>query len=177
MGISNIITKEQDFNYFNKKLAKGKNLKLIFRLTRDGSESGTFHDMCDHIKNTITLVMSEEGNIFGGFASIPWTSELGYKKDEKAYLFSLAQQSIYNVVDKDKAVYHSPHCLSSFGEDDLLIYNGCDEIRGSYSEFGNSYKLSEGIQKDSKEAHKFLAGRKDFKVKEIEVFKFDGFFD
>ena len=95
MGVSNIITVEEDFNFFNKKLAKGKNLKLIFRMTRDGSESGTFHNMCDHIKNTITLVMSEDGNIFGGFASIPWTSELGYKKDEKAYLFSLAQQSMY----------------------------------------------------------------------------------
>ena len=92
LGISNIITSEEDFNYFNKKLAKGKSLKLIFRLTRDGSESGTFHDMCDHIKNTITLIMSEDGNIFGGYASVPWTSELGYKKDDKAYLFSLAQQ-------------------------------------------------------------------------------------
>ena len=145
MGISNIITSEEVFNFFNKKLAKGKNLKLIFRLTRDGGEAGTFHDMCDHIKNTITLIMSEDGKIFGGYASIPWTSELGYKLDEKAYLFSLDQQSIYSVVEKENAVYHSPHCLSSFGKDDLLIYNGCDEIRGSYSEFGSSYKLPEGI--------------------------------
>lgn len=145
MGISNIITSEEVFNFFNKKLAKGKNLKLIFRLTRDGGEAGTFHDMCDHIKNTITLIMSEDGKIFGGYASIPWTSELGYKLDEKAYLFSLDQQSIYSVVEKENAVYHSPHCLSSFGKDDLLIYNGCDEIRGSYSEFGSSYKLPDGI--------------------------------
>lgn len=50
---------------------KGK-WRLVFRASRDGFESETFHSKCDNLGPTVTIVKS--GNfIFGGFTDVSWT--------------------------------------------------------------------------------------------------------
>ena len=45
---------------------------LLFRASRDGFESETFHSKCDNLGPTVTVVKS--GNsIFGGFTDVSWT--------------------------------------------------------------------------------------------------------
>jgi hypothetical protein len=47
-------------------------LQLIFKGSRDGFKSGDFHRMCKEKPNTLSVVESEHGSIFGGFASLAW---------------------------------------------------------------------------------------------------------
>ena len=47
---------------------------LLFRASRDGFETQTFHPKCDNKGPTITIVKSG-GNIFGGFTEISWNSK------------------------------------------------------------------------------------------------------
>ena len=67
-----------------------KKMELIYRGTRDGSESKTFHNKCDNQGPTIILCKNEKDNIFGGYASISWTSDNGnYHAANGSFLFTL----------------------------------------------------------------------------------------
>ncbi len=74
-----------------------RNLKfsLIYRASDDGFGVVDFHEKCDNVSNTLTLIESEESNIFGGFVRVEWDSAYsGYKSDPCAFIFSL--------INKDK---------------------------------------------------------------------------
>ena len=70
-------------------------MELIYRGTRDGMTSSVFHNKCDNKGETITLIKNEKGNIFGGYASISWTSANGlWYSAPASFLFTLS--NIYN---------------------------------------------------------------------------------
>ena len=46
--------------------------RLLFRASRDGFGSQTFHSKCDNKGPTITVVAESGSNIFGGFIEISW---------------------------------------------------------------------------------------------------------
>ena len=71
-----------------------KSMKLLYRGTRDGMTSKDFHDKCDNKGKTICLFLNDKGNIFGGYSSIPWTSDGGDKTANDCFLFTLT--NIYN---------------------------------------------------------------------------------
>lgn len=52
-----------------------------------------FHQLCDNKGPTLTVVKSCVGNIFGGYASISWTTITKYHSDPKSFLFSLTDQT------------------------------------------------------------------------------------
>ena len=69
----------------------GQSFKLLYRASRDGFDPKDFHSKCDNYPNTITIIQSMPGYIFGGYTQVCWTST-PYDKccyDEKAFLFSL----------------------------------------------------------------------------------------
>ena len=49
--------------------------RLLFRASRDGFATETFHSKCDNKGPTVTIVKSGN-NIFGGFTEISWDSKL-----------------------------------------------------------------------------------------------------
>ena len=70
-------------------------MKLLFRGNRDGMNTKSFHSKYDNKGETIILIENNKGNIFGGYASIPWTSYTGsYFSAPKSFIFSLT--NIYN---------------------------------------------------------------------------------
>ena len=87
---------ETQFN--NKKFKylypKFKYTKLLYCSKRDGLTAKVFHDKCDGISNTITIVHSEYNHVFGGFTKIPWSSPNRRQefKDASAFLFLLRSQ-------------------------------------------------------------------------------------
>jgi hypothetical protein len=40
---------------------------LIYRASQDGFEAANFHSKCDNKPNTLVIIKSENGNIFGGY--------------------------------------------------------------------------------------------------------------
>ena len=63
--------------------------RLLYRASVDGYASVVFHQKCDNTPNTLTVIKSENGYVFGGFTPLTWDGCSGDKKDHKTFLFSL----------------------------------------------------------------------------------------
>ena len=91
---SKILIKTEELKFIenayknNDKLLKNKIFKpmLLYRATEDGDSSDVFHSKCNYVKNTLTLVKTDKGLIFGGYTTQTWDSS-GYKKDDRALFF------------------------------------------------------------------------------------------
>ena len=46
--------------------------ELLYRLSRNGNEYKTFHDLCDNKGNTLLIVKLSDGHILGGFTTQNW---------------------------------------------------------------------------------------------------------
>ena len=95
ISLDSLILKEKK-NFFEEisKWCNCKKFELLFRGSRDGMISSEFHKRCDNMGPTLSLIKNEKGHIFGGYASISWTSEGNNKNDPQAFLFTLT--NIYN---------------------------------------------------------------------------------
>ena len=174
---SNILNESKRLIEFKKKLdewTESKSMELIFRGTRDGLSNSAFHNKCDNKGETITLIKNENGDIFGGYASISWTSGNGkYHSAPESFLFTLVNS--YNTEptkfpskNDEKEVYHNSGNGPIFGAGyDLGVY-GDIQNKGGWSYFPNTYEdvLGKGKLIFSNDSNKG-----SFKIKEIEVFK------
>ena len=174
---SNILNESKRENEYINKLYEWtgcKRMELIYRGTRDGMTSSAFHNKCDNKGESITLIKNEKGNIFGGYASISWTSanDIFYSAPE-SFLFTL--NNIYNTEStkfpskNDKCeVEHYSNYGPIFGVgQDLGVY---DDIlnKGGWSSFPNTYQ---DILGKGKSIFTGNSQNSYFKIKEIEVFK------
>ena len=66
-------------------------LSLLWRGSRDRFEARTFHRLCDGRANTLTVIKSTTGYIFGALTSVAWTSPSAGTRvsDDKAFMFTL----------------------------------------------------------------------------------------
>ena len=154
-----------------------KNMELLYRGTRDGSESKSFHNKCDNQGPTIFLCKNEKGNVFGGYASISWTSDKKFHNANGSFLFTLTNihgiaPSKYANINPNKnnfAVYHGSDRGPAFGNyHDLKIDDNYLNNSNSYSYIGDTYQdiLGKGGSIFSGDINNNC-----FKVKELEVFK------
>ena len=129
---------------FLKKLnewCKYKEIELIFRGSRDGKD---FHKKCDNKGETITLIKNEKGNIFGGYASIPWTSDNSFHSASDSFLFALAnihgtEPTKFQSKNDQREVCHIPSYGPVFGDGhDLGMYKNFK--KGGWSGFPNTYQ-------------------------------------
>lgn len=66
-----------------------KNWQLCYQGTRDGFSASDFHAKCNNKGETVTVIKSTGGWIFGGYTPIDWTSRGGYAFDSRTFLFTL----------------------------------------------------------------------------------------
>ena len=159
-----------------KEWIKFNKLELLYRATRDGSNSKIFHNKCDNQGPTICLCKNEKGNIFGGYSSISLTSpkEGVYKRANNCFLFSLKniKKQIpikFQNINAEKAVYHCINNGPTFGNGhDLKICSNFLKNKDSYANIGNSY---EDKNKDGNVIFSDDINTSYFTLKELEVFK------
>ena len=96
-----------------------------------------------------------------------------WKKDDKAFVFSLTHKSKHDLnANKQQAVDHGKDYLVAFGGGhDFRLSDGCNINNESYCNFGYTYALPEGIFFNTDEAKSYLGGAYQFKVLEIEAYK------
>jgi hypothetical protein len=150
-----------------------KKWKLLYRGSDDGFGASNFHKKCDGIANTVTIILSTTGCIFGGFTPIAWESNGGYKPD------SANQSFVFRIKDTRqseprKFPLSNPscaiHCYQSWGPTfgngrDIAVVDCCNQNSSSYTNLGVSYANDTEI--DGKQV---FTGEFRFTVKEIEVF-------
>ena len=72
------------------------NFRMLYRASDNNFTSESFHKYCDNHADTITIIKSNYGNIFGGYTSIKWSSpsvndvNLSVTTfDDKSFLFTI----------------------------------------------------------------------------------------
>ena len=177
--VDSLILKDtQRANEFLKKIYEfngNKKIELIYRGTRDGMNSNSFHNKCDNKGPTIILYKNDKDHIFGAYASIPWTNSGEWKSATGSYLFTLT--NMHNTAPtklphsgKESAysVYHHFENGPSFGSGRDISIAGDFTLGDSYANFPYTYvdNIGRGFSTFSRD----LKSNR-FKLKEIEVFK------
>ena len=146
---------------------------LLYRASVNGFGASAFHSLCDGAQQTITIIKSTNGYIFGGYANLPWQSTAGtYGNDPDAFLFSLVNYLNTSVLIKTSGpfVIYSLHFYSaygpSFGANDLTIADQSNTNINSISDLIQSYPYS---------VRSLLTGGVNFKTTEIEVYQSNTF--
>jgi hypothetical protein len=151
-----------------------KKWKLLYRGSRDGFRVSNFHAKCDGQSNTLTLIETTKGFIFGGFTPLVWDSTTNnYKPDssQKSFLFTLKnarniEPRKFKLSSGSNAIYcHSSYGLTFGGNHDLTVADSCNANTNSYTNLGHAYVNDTGITGTA-----VFTGEQYFTVKEIEVF-------
>ena len=134
--------------------------ELKYRLSRDGSDFDTFHNLCDGISPNLILIQSENNCRFGGFTYQSWEKKDLQKKDNESFLFSLDYNKKYPQKHKD---YNAIYCYSSKGP---WFYGG------DIGFYGNNMTQCESRRNGNYLDGKGLANnqQENFNVIEVEFF-------
>ena len=150
--------------------------QLLYQASVHGYKAKNFHSKCDNQPNTLTIIKSHKGNIFGGFVAAKWKSGISWESCPQAYIFSL--------VNKNKSSFKTPinvyrpfeaiHCHFDNGPcfgvgQDIHIVDRCD-LGGNFCNFSSTYPHKDYFFK-TPEATCILAGAENFKVVELEVYR------
>lgn len=154
--------------------------KLLYSGQLDGFRANDFHSRCDSKSPTLTIIISENGNIFGGFTRGSWGRNYETIKDE-TFIFSLKNQfskAAKFVSKKEKKdigkIKCEPNAGPIFGEEEIYI---CDEANleekcKSLLETWNSVFDTKNISDLKEDEARFLmiAGFEKFKLPKSKFF-------
>ncbi len=169
---SKILTKKEEFEFIEKaykndnEIAKNKDFKpkLLYRATRDGDSASIFHNKCDKISGTMTLVKTKKGYIFGGCTDATWDGS-GYKKDDKAICFSIDLNKVYKSKKTNSSIYCGSNYGPVFGDYFFCIYDKC---------FTDGGLINDGLNErydNQQKKNEINFGNGKFTVGEVEVFE------
>lgn len=150
--------------------------KLVYQATRDGFSAADFHSKCDKHQNTLVIVESTNGNVFGGYTEQNWSGEGIKKIDPNSFTFSIFSQELRRRIpvfmennNTDYAIYCSPQYGPVFGDlTDLVICSDSNNNKLSYSDMGKSFTHPKYVY-GSDEAKSFMADATHFATNEIIV--------
>ena len=112
----------------NRKLMNLNDPILIFRASEHGFMESAFHKACDGHPNTITIIKSNYGNIFGGYTNIPWQYKTDQLRDKgESFLFLLYSNNRNYTGQCPRVWKHSKYCeISPAGHAGPAFGYGCD---------------------------------------------------
>ena len=159
---SNIIEDQSKFDFikerllkvnFNNKPIKKLYFELIYRAKKHGGYANIFHSRCDPYHNTLSIIKTQAGLIFGGFTTQSWEGKNFDKEDENAFCFSLDKHKIYNIVRGKKAIYASPdngpsfqNCIFQVDEKFFENGGGCDYDIKHYDNIDEELEINGGSE-------------------------------
>jgi hypothetical protein len=162
------------------KTTQSSNATLLYRATQDGFTAQAFHSKCDYKKNTLVIIRTNLDYVFGGYTSVEWTSNDTYEIDPSAFIFSMRKCQVtdfkkFNIKPScvSNAIYSSGVCSVIFGSGhDIKINENSNTNTESFTNFGGTYQLPEGLVYDDNDAKNYLAGNYNgWLTTEIEVYQ------
>ena len=161
-----IIDNNMDYNKMLKAwINPFKNIKceLLYRLSRDGDQISTFHNLCDNKGPTLTLYEIEDGNKIGFYSPLSWDNHSKFKSDMETFMFNLTKFQKYKKTTNECSIYcyndHGPWTKGFGCNVESLKKLSVIKVISSY--FNNSINILPGIS----------SGWKVYTVKELEVYK------
>ena len=168
---SKILKSEEEFSFINSLFQNKCSFKLLYQATRDGSYPNDFHEKCDNISPTITLIQTDDNHKFGGYISKDRQygniNQVGIK-DKNAFIFSINKKSIYKIKSENTITFTYS---SVRGPDFTGSLGFCHNVdSGNIFESKNSYEAETIPDYNSFNKYEF-SGKNNFKAIEVEVFK------
>ena len=155
-------------NWINEKNEKNinKEIKLIYKATKDGDSASKYHEICDNKNPLITLIKTKKNRRFGHYMEQKVNpNNSTYTQDEKAFLFSLDNLKKFDVKKPEHAMYFHKSYGPCFGygcdiylKDKFLTRNDNVENNAKYYAYD--------VQNDTE-----LTGESRFGVEEVEVYQ------
>ena len=145
--------------FFNKKIKK---YNLLYLASTDGYDTKYFHEKCDGKSFTVTIVITKENKIFGGFTELEWDQSGEYKEGNKGFIFSITNNKIY--YNKN---YYYIYNKNDYGPS--FKYNGFD-IQSNY---GHDWTKISSSYFDVSEEEYALAGELYFSIKDYAVYQIE----
>ncbi len=108
-------------------------VKLLYRASDHGFCVKKFHEKCDGISNTLTVVRTEFDKKIGGFTPLKWSSPDGHTADnsKESFIFSLSNNDKFTLQKPEYAICNSKNYGPTFGGGcDLYV---CDKANSSNS--------------------------------------------
>ena len=151
---------------------------LLYRGTRDGFDLVDYTEKVKFLINTLTIIKTTNGNIFGGFNNK--NNMCCFVFNPKSFLFSLINKENKPFISTNQGANNSQSCpfpmfFSKYCEpyDDckheIVISANSNTNTNSSCNFGNSFKHSD-YPHGSEREKSILAGYHKFQTVEIEVF-------
>ena len=141
----------------NKKI----DFKLLFRMSRDGSNCSDFHRLCDNKGETLLLFKTTKNYIFGAYTPLNWTSpssgEVNDPNDNLTFLFSLNKMKKYTKISGNTS-----RSQKRFGP---LLGDGTDI--GIYDNMNKGWSNNGSFLKECE----LTNGEGNFDLSEIEIFQ------
>ena len=140
--------------------------KLIYRATEDGDTAKNFHENCDGIFGTLTIIKTRGGWVFGGYTTTSWDSdEQNEKKDLDSFVFSVNLEKIYYATEKeDYSIYcdknKGPCFIGMFSIEKNIL-----DMKSFISPWNVQCYEGETLTGE------INGGKMDFYVEELEVFQ------
>ena len=173
---SNIIKTKSQFELIynrlnNQGIFKNNNPKfnLVYRASRDGDDPKDYNNKCQGQKNTVCIIETKKGCIFGGYTeTVMDFYKSGNVKDPNAFVFSIDKMKIYENLKRDNyAVDHSMNWGPIFRNDAFAVW---DKKFFSYDKHTVGTISSSNFGKMDSD-YEINNGENYFSIKELEVFE------
>ena len=147
-------------------------LKLLYRATKENDTSEKLYEEIKGETNTIVLIETKNGNIFGGYTSAQWPEKNEKTKETTALLFSITKNKVYKAKENTygSVIENTDYCFPSFINGFSLknnYFSSCwhntkklEVYQNTWDNFTYDYELNDG--------------KENFEVKNLEVFKVVG---
>ena len=138
--------------------------KLLFRMSRDGSNCSDFHRLCDNKGETLIIIKTDKNYKFGAYTPLNWVTplsgEVSDPKDELTFLFSLdKKQKFIKIPGK------SPQTARSQQNYGPLLGYGTD--LGIKSDMKNGWSNNDTFLRN----RELTNGENGFTINEMEIFQ------
>ena len=164
--LGDIIKTEEQYNlicdWINRE--KNFNFKLLYKASTDGDTKNIFHNKCDNQGPTVSIIESNDGHIFGGYASQSWDKNTHFISDVNSFLFNINAKRKYPG-SNNSGIKNGYIC--NFGcqkWEELYLY---DQFLSSGPRDG-CYNGGDGYNLQN---YEISGGKGSYSVKEVEVYK------
>ena len=168
---SSILKTPEEYNLLKSKLltlrrskiSQNINYKLLYKSSQDSDRAEIFHQKCDNIRNTITLIQTNKNKKFGGFTTQTWDGININKLDDNAFIFSLDKLKIYDINQGKEAITCSNEFGPIFCGYQILVYDNFFKKGGKTGKAYENYNIEGDFE--------LTGGDNNFIIKELEVFE------
>ena len=138
---------------------------ILFDSSFNGDSASEFHEKCDGICNTISLIETTSGHRFGGYTSECFESPNEYfdKKDNLSFVFSLDKMKIYDVIKGKYAISCDKNYGPYFRDDHICIVDEFFTKESGTCIKGKGFNTTKNYELNS--------GKKYFTIKRLQVFQ------